>query len=191
MKPIVVALAFAATTLSAAAQDGLRVRPLIGTGLTFGGDKIATVDFTNGDSESIYAGGLVMFYAGAEWRFDSPFALQTTIGYHVDDSSGRNGSLRFSRYPVDVIGLYAINERVRLGGGIEYVSSPKVGSSGVLAGNSERFKASTGLVLEGEYLFTPQFGLKARVASHEFDFKNGPGSIDGNYFGVLANFYFR
>jgi hypothetical protein len=187
----VLALALAATTLCAAAQDAPGVRPLIGTGLTFGGDKIATVDFTNGSSESIYAGGLVMFYVGAEWRFNSPFALQTTIGYHVDDSSGRNGSLRFSRYPVDVIGLYAINERVRLGGGIEIVSNPKIGSSGVLAGNSGSFKGSTGPVIEGEYLFTPQFGLKARAAKHEFDFKDGSGSINGSYFGVLGTFYFR
>jgi hypothetical protein len=191
MKNTLVAVALATTCLAAAAQEPGTLRPLLGMGLTYGGDKLATVDFTNGTSESIRAGGLVMLYVGAEWRFNSPFALQATVGYHVHDTSGSNGSLRFSRYPFDLIGLYAINERVRLGGGVEIVSSPKIGSSGVLAGNSASFKGSTGLVLEGEYLFSPQLGLKARVASHRFDFKNGGGSLDGNYFGVLGSYYFR
>jgi Outer membrane protein beta-barrel domain len=193
MKTAFIGAALATLALGAAAQtqQPSTVRPMLGFGLTFGGDKLATVDFTNGDSESIRAGGLVMFYAGAEWRVSPQLALQGTVGYHVDDTSGSNGSLRFSRYPIDLLALFSVNERVRLGGGVEFANNPKVGSSGVLAGTTGKFKNSTGLVLEGEYLFTPQVGLKARYASHEFKFDGGSDSVDGSYFGLLGTWYFR
>jgi hypothetical protein len=190
MKSAFVGAALAAIALTASAQQGT-LRPLAGMGLTFGGERLATVGFTDGSSETIRSGGLVMLYAGAEWRASAQFALQGTIGYHVDDTGGSNGSLRFSRYPLDLIGLYALNDRVRLGGGIEFANGPKVGSGGVLAGNSLHFKNSTGLVLEGEYLFTPQLGMKARYAGHRFEPKSGSGSVDGNYFGLLGTYYFR
>jgi Outer membrane protein beta-barrel domain len=192
MKSALIGAALAALAVGAAAQtQPSTVSPMLGFGLTFGGDKLATVEFENGDTESIRAGGLVMLYAGAEWRLSPQVALQGTVGYHVDDTTGSNGSLRFSRYPVDLLALFSVNERVRLGGGVEFANNPKVGSSGVLAGTTGKFKNSTGLVLEGEYLFTPQVGLKARYASHKFKYDGGSGSVDGNYFGLLGTWYFR
>jgi opacity protein-like surface antigen len=191
MKSALLATALATLALGAAAQPQppTTVTPLLGMGLTYGGDKLAEVQFTNGDSQSIRAGGLVMLYVGAEWRISPLMALQGTVGYHVHDSSGSNGSLRFSRYPVDLLALYSLNDRVRLGGGVEFANSPKVGSDGVLAGINGKFKDSTGLVLEGEYLFSPHVGLKARFASHKFKFDGG--SVDGNHFGLLGTWYIR
>ena len=65
-----------------------------------------------------------------------------------------------------------------------------VAGSGDLGNINIGFKSSTGLVLEGEYLFSPKFGAKARVASHEFESKLDGAKIDGNYFGLMLNYYF-
>jgi hypothetical protein len=193
MKSVVIGAALATLALTASAQglDTRPVRPLVGIGLTFGGDKLASVDFTDGSSESIRSGGLFTLYAGAEFRVSDVMAIQATLGYHADSTSAAsNGSLRFSRYPLDLLALYRVNDRVRLGGGVEFVNSPKVAGSGDLGNINVGFKNSTGLVLEGEYLFTPKFGMKARVAAHEFESKATGAKVDGDYFGLMLNYYF-
>lgn len=193
MKTLLISAALAtfALTASAQAQDTRPVRALVGLGLTFGGDKLATVGFTDGSSESIRSGGLFTVYGGAEFRVSPVMAIQATVGYHADSTSAAsNGSLRFSRYPVNLLALYSLNDRVRLGGGVEFVNSAKVAGSGELGDINVGFKNSTGLVLEGEYLFTPRFGGKARVAAHEFESKATGEKVDGSYVGLMLNYYF-
>jgi hypothetical protein len=193
MKSVAIGALLATLALAASAQgqDTRPVRALVGMGLTFGGDKLATVGFTDGSSESIRSGGLFTLYAGAEFRASDVLAIQATFGYHADSTSAAsNGSLRFSRYPLDLLALYSVNDKVRLGGGVEFVNNPKVAGSGDLRNVNVGFKNSTGLVLEGEYLFTPRFGAKARVAAHEFESKATGEKVDGNYFGLMLNYYF-
>lgn len=193
MKSVVIGAALAALAFAASAQgqDTRPLRPLVGMGLTFGGDRLATVGFTDGSSESIRSGGLFTLYAGAEFRASDVLAIQATFGYHADSTSAAsNGGLRFSRYPVNLLALYRLTDKVRLGGGAEFVNSAKVAGSGDLGNINIGFKSSTGLVLEGEYLFSPKFGAKARVASHEFESKLDGAKIDGNYFGLMLNYYF-
>jgi hypothetical protein len=193
MKTLVISAALAtfALTASAQGQDNRAVRPLIGIGLTFGGDKLATADFTDGTSDTIRAGGLVTFYGGVEFRATDVLAVQATVGYHVDDTrAASNGSIRFSRYPVDVLALFSINDKVRLGGGVEFVNSPKLTGSGAVGSFTVEFKNSVGLVLEGEYLFTRNFGMKARAASHTFKIKGSSEEVNGSYGGLMLNYYF-
>ena len=193
MKTVLISAALAtfALTASAQGQDTRPVRALVGLGLTFGGDKLAAVDFIDGSRESIRSGGLFTLYAGAEFRVSDVMAIQATFGYHADSTSAAsNGSLRFSRYPLDLLALYSISDKVRLGGGVEFVNNPKVAGSGDLRNINVGFKNSTGLVLEGEYLFTPRFGAKARVAAHEFESKASGEKVDGNYVGLMLNYYF-
>lgn len=193
MKSVVIGAALTTLALAASAQgqDTRPVRPLVGMGLTFGGDKLASVSFTDGSTESIRSGGLFTIYAGAEFRASDVLAIQATLGYHTDSTSAAsNGSLRFARYPLDLLALYSVNDKVRLGGGVEFVNSPKVAGRGDLGDINVGFKNSTGLVLEGEYLFSPRFGAKARVAAHEFESKATGAKVDGNYVGLMLNYYF-
>jgi hypothetical protein len=193
MKTVLISAALAtfALTASAQGQDKRAVRPLIGIGLTFGGDKLATADFTDGTSDTIRAGGLVTFYGGVEFRATEALAVQATVGYHVDDTrAASNGSLRFSRYPVDVLALFSVNDKVRLGGGVEFVNSPKLAGRGAVGNFTVEFKNSAGLVLEGEYLFTRSFGMKARAASHTFKVQGSSEEVNGSYGGLMLNYYF-
>lgn len=184
--------ALAACTFAAQAADAApAVRPLVGFGLTFGGDTLATVQFDDGTTDSIKAGGLAHLYAGAEFKVGTEMAIQATIGYHVDDTrSSSNGSLRFSRYPVDLVALYSVNERVRLGAGAQIVGSAKLAGSGVASAVAVDFQSSTGALVEAEYLFTPSLGAKLRFVSHTYKPKGSGISVDGKHVGLMLGYYF-
>jgi hypothetical protein len=181
----------ALTSAQAQPQDTRSVRPLLGMGFTFGGDKLYTADFTDGSSDTVRAGGLFMLYGGVEFRATDVLAVQATVGYHGDSTrAASNGSIRFGRYPVDVLALFSVNDKVRLGGGVEFVNSPKLSGSGVVGDFNVRFNNSTGVVLEGEYLFSRNFGMKARAASLKFKLDGASEKIDGSYGGLMLNYYF-
>jgi hypothetical protein len=172
-------------------HDSRSVRPLLGMGVTFGGDKLFTAEFTDGSSDTIRAGGIYTLYGGVELRATDALAVQATVGYHADTTrAASNGSIRFARYPVDILALYSVNDKVRLGGGVEFVNSPKVSGRGAVGNFNVDFKNTAGLVLEGEYLFSRSFGMKARAASHKFELEGGSEKIDGSYFGLMLNYYF-
>lgn len=194
MKSILTGAALAALALTSAhaqSQNGPAVRPLLGGGLTFGGDKLYTVEFRDGSSDTIRAGGLFMIYGGVEFRATDALAVQATVGYHADSTrAASNGSLRFARYPVDVLALFSVSDKVRLGGGVEFVNSPKVSGRGDIGDFTVRFDNATGVVLEGEYLFTRNFGMKARAASIKYKADGASDKIDGSYGGLMLNYYF-
>ena len=78
---ICAALALGAAGAAQAAEDS-PIRFLIGGGLTFGGDKLATVSYTNGDSQDLRAGSLVQVYAGIDYRMGTDVSMQINAGYH-------------------------------------------------------------------------------------------------------------
>ena len=84
------------------------VHPLVGIAITGGGDKLSSVEYTNGDSKDITAGGLVQLYGGVEYHEKgSPFGFQATIGYHVDNTSARQRP-SVPRLPIEAIALFNV-----------------------------------------------------------------------------------
>jgi opacity protein-like surface antigen len=193
MKKILLGAALAlGTAVSAQAADASApFHFLLGAGLTYGGDTLITVPFTDGSSDSIKAGGLIQLYGGGEYRFNEQFALQATVGYHINDTrAASNGSVRFTRVPVDLLALYSVTEKVRLGAGAQFVSSPELKGSGVASNVSQKYDSTTGAIVEGEYLFTPHIGLKLRYVSEKFTPSNGGAKVDGSHAGVMFSYYF-
>lgn len=190
MKPIVIAgMAALLASGGALAQSGT-ARGVFGAGLTTGGDTLATVVFSDGSSEDIKAGGLVHLFGGVEFRATQTVSMQVNVGYQIDDTSGgSNGSLRFSRYPIEVLAHLQINPFFRVGGGVRFVNSPKVAGSGVLNYVNIPYDSTTGAVIEGEYLVTPNIGLKMRAVSEKYKPKAGGPSADGNQIGFYFSWY--
>lgn len=186
------ALTLAATFSAQAADAASPFKFLVGAGLTFGGDTLVTAQFSNGESEDIKGGGLLHFYGGAEYRLGEQVSLQATVGYHVDNTSAAsNGSIRFSRIPVDLLAYYHVNPQVRIGGGVQIVNGPEIKGSGVASGLNVEFKNATGVVVEGEYFFTPKAGVKLRYVSQKLEVENGSApKADGNHLGLMLNYYF-
>jgi hypothetical protein len=198
MKQIIAAAALAAAALAPMlAHAGLDsdnpVHPLIGIALTGGGDKLSSVEFSNGGSKDITAGGLVQVYGGVEYHEKGArMGFQATVGYHFDNTSARNGSQRFERFPIEAIALYNVAPQFRLGIGARYAAGARFTSSGAgEVGNGDgdfKFKSQLSGMLLGEWLITPSMGLQLRYV-HE-TFKLNGTSIDGSHGGLGFNYYF-
>ena len=181
----VAGVAHAQATMRAAAP----ARFLLGMGLSGGGDKLASAEYTNGDTANIHAGGLVYFTAGVDYRFAPEFSLQATVNYHVDRANAKNGDMKFERVPVELIAYYQPNPAWRVGGGVRYSSSPTFSGSGIASGMDVDFDSSTGTVIETEYFTSPKFGIKARYVNEKFK-SRGLKEIDGSHVGLSFNYYF-
>lgn len=192
MKKLLTAVTLGIAAMSAAhAQDGLKPRWLLGVGVAGGGDTLAHVTFTDGSSQNVTAGGGGTIYAGAEFRTSDVVSFQTTLGYHFrTTAAASNGDVTFSRWPLDLLGFYQVNDKFRLGGGAQIELSPKLKGSGVASNIQEDFSTATGAVLEGEYLFTPAIGMKVRYVAVKFKPSSGGQSANGNHAGLMFNFYF-
>ena len=181
----------AAFSAQAADEAGSSFRFLLGQGLTYGGDSLINVPFTDGSERVFKAGGLAQFYGGGEYRLGDKIALQATVGYHINYAkASSDGSVRFTRIPVDLLALYSVTENIRVGGGAQYVSHPELKGSGLASNVSQTYDSTVGAVVEGEYLITPHVGLKLRYVSEKFKPSNGGSSVDGSHAGLLLSYYF-
>lgn len=194
MKKIALVIALAIASLGAAQAQNAPAQKqmsfLLGGGLTFGGDKLITVEYENGVDMAVRAGGMIAMYAGIDYRVNDAFSFQATVGYHVDNTSARNADARFERYPLEVLAYYNVSPNWRVGGGARYVSNPKFKTSGALNIGDFAFDNTLGGVLEAEYLMNAHVGIKLRYVHETYESKQIAEKIDGSHVGILANFYF-
>ena len=191
MKQLILGTALALASVCSQAQDGLRpIHAVLGIGLTGGGETLANVTYTNGDDQDIRSGGLVHYYAGVDVRATPFLSFQGTLGYHVDSSAGAsNGSVRFTRIPIEALGYFHVSDNLRIGGGVRLVNSPKLKGRGVASNVSDSFDNATGVIVEGEYFFTRWFGVKLRAVSESYRSKSTGIKANGDHAGVYAAFY--
>lgn len=170
---------------------GPAVRPLLGLGLTFGGDTLATTFFENGDQTDIKAGQLLQLYGGLEYRATALLSVQATVGHHFHNSSASNGSVRFARIPVELLGHFHTSDKWQFGGGLRLVSGPKLSGSGAASSlQTVEFDNTTGIVVEGEYRTNSRLGFKLRYVSEKYDTKPPfAATVDGSHIGLLMNWY--
>jgi len=166
------------------------LRFVLGAGITFGGDKLATAYYDDGDEVDLRAGDTLALVAGVDYRIDQDFSLQGTVGYHVDRAGADNGDMRFERIPFELLGYYHVNDKLRVGGGLRYVTGVRFRSSGAGDIGDYKFKDTSSPVAEIEYLFSPRMGLKLRYVNDEFKEKTYGGKVKGDHAGIFANFYF-
>jgi Outer membrane protein beta-barrel domain len=167
-----------------------QLRFFVGMGATFGGDNLVTARFSNGDTSDIKAGGVVQFHGGAIYKFNDKISGSVAVGYHFNRINATNGSITFGRYPVEVLGHYAVTPVVRLGGGLRLVNGTKLSSSGAASGINADFGSSTGVVLQGEYLMSENFGIKLRYVGEKYKINGVQNKVDGSHVGMMFDYYF-
>lgn len=166
----------------------------VGTaGLSFGGDKLATVQYTNGNSSDVTAGGTVYIAAGGALDFkDTPLSLRVMGGYHVDKAAAQNGDVTFDRTTLDAQAFYRIGNH-RIGGGLVQHYSPKYQDD--FDGISAEFKDATGTSIEYNYLPEgSKVGFSLRAVFIDYELKtvnNAPAkhTFSGNYVGAGVLLY--
>jgi opacity protein-like surface antigen len=194
MKKFAISIALAIASMGVAqAQapaDNTGLRFFLGAGLTAGGDKLAELEFTDGSDSSVTAGGLVQLTGGVDYRINSDFSLQTSLSYHVSDATGSDGSIRFTRMPIELIGYYNVSPEWRIGVGARYVSKPKLKASGEAGNGQVNFDNTVGALIEAEYMMSPKAGVKIRYVSEKYETSIGKFKVDGNHIGGFFNYYF-
>ncbi|MCX9155555.1 hypothetical protein OPU71_05390 [Niveibacterium sp. 24ML] len=170
-KMLLAAVAACFCSLSAQADEGRSVYFALTGGLTFGGDEIATIEYTNGTSTELRAGNLVNIGAGLLWApADMPMSVQATLNYHVDDASADNGHASFSRVPVEVMGYYNGVSKWRFGAGLRFVNSVSAEfKRDGLATETIEFSNALGYVFEAGYRFAKQGWVNGRVGIEEYE----------------------
>jgi hypothetical protein len=183
LRLIALAAALASGTASA------DIRPLVGAAFTGGGETLVTVQYTNGKSQNIKSGGLLHLFGGFEWQqTGSPFALQANLGYHVDDTNADNGSVKFKRMPVELIGFWSANDDWRFGAGLRKSNGVKLSSSGAASNfGSTKLGSKTGFLIQGEYLVGKASFYLRWVGE---DYTVNQRSVDGNHLGLGASWRF-
>jgi hypothetical protein len=174
-------------------SSAVTVHPFGSIGLTGGGDKLADLYLADGGRVRIRAGGMVDIKAGLELRWTQPVSVQFSLGYHTDGEKAENGSYRFHRLPLEVLGHFRLNDRFRLGGGLRSALDAGVSASGVLADGHINFRSTLGTVAEAEYFPSPEVGVKLRAVTEKYKGKgaNSNLSVDGSHFGIYGTMYFR
>ena len=181
IKLTAVALTTLALTTSSWAASGLR--PVFGVAITGGGEKLVTVTYVNGSTQTVKSGGLLHMFGGLEYDA-AAFAIQANVGYHVDDTSATNGSVKFARMPLELLAFWKASDTWRLGGGVRKAGSAKISSSGAASNvGSATLDSKAGLVLQGEYTYWGDRGsVYLRYVSETYSVNRV--DISGNHLGL-------
>ena len=159
---------------------------LLSLGFTQGGSSI---DSTN-QFDRLQAGRGLLLCGGAEAPVGERISLQGRLCRHVDGPVPFGYSdAKFTRYPIDVLAHYAPNDKVRVGAGLEWVTSARVTGTDS-SGSTRNFGSTVGLVLEAEYRFRPWIGLKLRGVAERFKESGTDNSFGGNQVGLLTSLYY-
>jgi len=167
-------------------------------GLDFGGDTLAKAKFKGGGTDTIKAGEGLWLTGGIVGIVEN-FETQFTIGYKFDSSTASNGSMDFSRIPVELLWFY--NKRNdegyfsgtwRFGGGITYHINPELKGDGAAKKIDAEFDNALGFILEAGVIFQTQDAIKPFLGLRYtfIDYEIGKNSADGNCLGFLAGIKF-
>jgi hypothetical protein len=179
-----------ASSLASAQSAPLRSNLFVNIGYGAGGDTLASVQMSDGSVQSIKAGKGLTLKGGVEFWVGQQATFQVSAAYQVDDTSATNGNVTFSRWPIEGLLFWNLSDQVRVGGGLRKATSAKLKGSGVASGfGTYLLESSTGIVLEGEYLFTPRAGITLRYVKESFTVNGGP-SISGDHVGMGLNYHF-
>ena len=167
-----------------------KARFFVGMGFTGGGEKIATVEYTDGDDGDVTFGSLIQMGGGVDYRINQDLSLQASIHTHISSEGADNGAIRFTRMPIELLGYYNVTPQWRLGVGARYVSSAKIKSRGVANIGNFSFDNTVGAIVEAEYALGERVGIKLRYVSEKYQLEGSSEKLSGNHVGIFGNFYF-
>jgi len=164
------------------AQD---IQPMVKAGIDFGGDTVVTVLFTNGSTQSIKANDGAYIGGGVSYLSDDKTLQgELTLAYKTDSIDASNGSVEFTRYPLEAL-LFYREQAFRLGGGFTYHLSPRIKGSGIVGNANVDLKDAPGAILQADYRVWRELAVGLRYTILEYKATNGfTGTAKSNGFGI-------
>jgi hypothetical protein len=176
MKQIVALASLLALSAGAANAEGLGFT--FEADLEYGGDDLATVNFTDGSSQHVKAGQGVTLALGGHYRASeaSPYSVRATVGYKFVTTAAENADIGVERTVFEVVGNHLWPSGFWLGGGLTHHSGVRFKGDGF--GPDVDFDDATGL--------TAEFGWKWIALSYtKIDYKDEfGGKWDGSSLGL-------
>ncbi|WP_396270940.1 hypothetical protein [Ideonella sp.] len=171
-----------------AAEPG-KITGFAGLDLGAGGDVLVPVQYTDGTSDNLRAGRGTQFKLGLDYRLEPEWSVVGSLGYHLSSVRARNGSVKFERFPLELMAKYHYNDRLRIGFGVRMPFEARVSSSGAAVPTVGDYRLSSrkGLIVDAEYLFG-QFGLSLRWTNESY--RQGTKEIDAAHYSLGLNYYF-
>jgi hypothetical protein len=136
MRKFVFAASFAAAlmALTPASQAGDTKRGgwLMQADFDYGGDDLAELEFTDGDSQNVKAGQGVSLAVGGWFRpmESTPFELQAIFGYKFVFTAADNADIKVTRTTFQLNGIYRFANDWYVGGGLTRHMSPTLHGDG-------------------------------------------------------------
>jgi len=127
------------------------VRFLADIALELGGDEVAEVYFTNGNTQSVRAGQGGSLGVGAQFQFKGveKLLLQSTIGIKYVTTEADNAHIRLTRIPVQLAAHWFVAQKFRIGAGVVTHRSIRFKTDGI--GGDMKFNSATGPLFEIGY----------------------------------------
>ena len=170
--------------------EAAEVRGLFNMGYDFGGDRLVTVIYTDGTSESVDANRGIYFGGGVSlvWDPASTMETQLTLNYRFEETDPyASGGVKFSTTAFDAVQVFNVNQ-ASFGIGLTYHMSPKVAGTGVVSGNLQ-FDDAAGLLFQVGFRLSDRSQIGMRYTRIKYKAPGEP-EADGSGIGIYFNFGF-
>lgn len=139
------------SSIAQEAKSTPKLRLLINGGLELGGDAVATVGFTSGDSQKVNAGQGISVGVGGELSMlkNEQFRLRGSIGIKYVTTAADNAHIRLTRIPLIFTANWVIKDDWRIGAGIVSHQAIRFNSGGI--GRDFALTSPAGPVIEVAY----------------------------------------
>jgi hypothetical protein len=130
------------------AEPEVSLQLLLGGALELGGDQVAEIFFTNGESQFVRAAQGITGFAGGQLKFRDlePLVLRGSIGIKYVTTAADNAHIRLTRIPLAFTAGWMITPDIRLSAGVVTHQSIRFRADGV--GEDLDFQAAAGPVFE-------------------------------------------
>jgi hypothetical protein len=124
------------------------LRLLIGGALELGGDDVAEVYFTNGNTQSVKAGQGGSIAIGGQLQISKveKLLLRAAVGYKYVTTEADNAHIRLTRVPLHFTANWMATGKWRLGGGLVMHRNIKFKTDGI--GDDMKFNSANGPIFE-------------------------------------------
>ena len=126
-------------------------RFLVGGALAVGGDRVAEVYFTNGNTQSVRAGQGISLDVGGEFQVPKveKLLLRATVGYKYVTTAADNAHIRLTRVPLHFTANWMVTDHLRAGAGLAMHRGIQFKADGI--GEDVTFRGANGPTFEVAY----------------------------------------
>lgn len=164
-------------------------KPFILFGYSFGGEDMGSLEYEDGSSSDVSAGGGFTMGAGIDLAIQpesiglsKPVGVQLTGAYKFDSATADNADVTMDRFEFTILPYVNVNDQVRIGAGIAFHTGVEFtmefdGSST----DSIEFDAATALVLELGFKQNEQLNWGLRFTSVDYAVSKANGRDVSGY----------